>query len=243
MRTWPDFVNRELLEPESRPISFPQPRGTLKAGGAVALDPRTAGRLRLAKPALQRELGTDDASLMVRYAHGDARAFEILYDRHQGALYRYLLRLSHHPETANDLFQEVWSKVVACRERYEVRAQFKTFLFRIAHNTAMDHFRRDTRTHMKQTVDIEGEPGETLAASADERPEAQCARQQMSERLREALADLPEEQRNAFLLYEEAGLTLDEIGRITGVPLETAKSRLRYAVAKLKKALAGHSGE
>src|SRR5262249_14364686 len=111
MKAWPDFVNRDLLEPESRPISFAAPR------------------FRVARPALHRELGTDDGALMIRYAQGDARAFEILYDRHEGALYRYLLRLSHHPETANDLFQEVWSKVVACRERYEVRAQFKTFLY------------------------------------------------------------------------------------------------------------------
>src|SRR5262245_48288869 len=138
MKAWPDFVNRDLLEPESRPISFAQPRSPLKAAGAIALGPAATGRFRLAKLALHRELGTDDAALMMRYAQGDARAFEILYDRHEGALYRYLLRLARHPETANDLFQEVWGKVVACRERYEVRAQFKTFLFRIAHNTAMD---------------------------------------------------------------------------------------------------------
>jgi RNA polymerase sigma-70 factor (ECF subfamily) len=243
MKAWPDFVNRDLLDPESRPISIAQPRSTLKPTGAIALTRSAAGRFRVAKPALHRELGTDDASLMVRYAQGDARAFEILYDRHQGALYRYLMRLCHHPETANDLFQEVWSKVVACRERYEVRSQFKTFLYRIAHNTAMDHFRRDTRMRAKQTVDIEGESGDTLAASAEERPDVQCAQRQMSERLRAALASLPAEQRNAFLLYEEAGLTLDEIGRITEVPLETAKSRLRYAVAKLKKTLSGGSEE
>src|SRR5918993_492793 len=140
---------------------------------------------------------TDDAALMLRYRDGDARAFEILYERHKGPLYRYLQRMCGRREVADDLFQEVWSKVIASRSRYEARAQFNTFLFRIAHNCAIDDFRR-------------------------------------------ALAELPAEQRDVFVLYEESGLTLEEIGRITGVAMETAKSRLRYAVGKLRTALRQH---
>ena len=75
---------------------------------------------------------TDDATLMLRYRDGDARAFEILYERHKGPLYRYLQRMCGRREVADDLFQEVWSKVIASRSRYEARAQFNTFLFRIA---------------------------------------------------------------------------------------------------------------
>ena len=71
-------------------------------------------------------MGTDDdGELMLRYARGDMRAFEILYRRHKGALYRYLARHTRNAETANDLFQEVWSKVIASRERYEARALFR----------------------------------------------------------------------------------------------------------------------
>ena len=90
---------------------------------------------------------TDDAALMLRYRDGDARAFEILYERHKGPLYRYLQRMCGRREVADDLFQEVWSKVIASRSRYEARAQFNTFLFRIAHNCAIDYFRRSGRPH------------------------------------------------------------------------------------------------
>src|SRR5262245_2136467 len=92
--------------------------------------------------------GNDDSALMLRYRDGDVRAFETLYARHKGGLYRYLQRLCRQRETVNDLFQEVWSKVIASRGRYEVRAQFTTFLFHIAHNCAMDYFRRSERQHV-----------------------------------------------------------------------------------------------
>src|SRR5688500_16225763 len=96
----------------------------------------------------------DDSALMLRYRDGDMRAFEILYARHKGPLYRYLQRLCRDRDVANDLFQEVWSKVIASRERYEVRAQFNTFLFRIAHNCAIDYFRRTGRVSASQLADV-----------------------------------------------------------------------------------------
>src|SRR5687767_2601612 len=97
----------------------------------------------------------DDATLMLRYRQGDVRAFEMLYERHKGALYRYLQRLCRSPEMANDLFQEVWSKVIASRERYEARAKFTTFLFHIAHNCAVDQFRRAGRPQEKLAQDVD----------------------------------------------------------------------------------------
>lgn len=180
-----------------------------------------------------------DAALMLRYRDGDARAFEVLYERHKGALYRYLLRMCRHQETANDLFQEVWSKVIASRERYEARAQFNTFLFRIAHNCAVDHFRRVGRQHVERTDDVT-ELEDQLAGSESERPEAQLSEWQVRDSFRQALLQLPTEQRDVFVLYEESGLSLEEIGNITGVAMETAKSRLRYALNKLRAALRQH---
>jgi RNA polymerase sigma-70 factor (ECF subfamily) len=181
----------------------------------------------------------DDGTLMLRYRKGDLRAFEMLYARHKGPLYRYLQRLCRSPDTANDLFQEVWSKVIASRERYEVRAQFNTFLFRIAHNCAMDHFRRVASSQAKATHDIEA-VAEELPASPLERPEIQASDAQVRDDFARALAALPTEQRDAFVLYEESGLSLEEIGKLSGVSMETAKSRLRYAVAKLRVALGKH---
>jgi RNA polymerase sigma-70 factor, ECF subfamily len=182
---------------------------------------------------------TDDAALMLRYRDGDVRAFETLYERHKGPLYRYLQRMCGRREVADDLFQEVWSKVIASRARYEVRAQFNTFLFRVAHNCAVDYFRRSGRPHEKGVQDVD-EIADQVGGAEHERPEAALAEAQVRQDFRRALAELPTEQRDVFVLYEESGLSLEEIGRITGVAMETAKSRLRYAVGKLRAALKQH---
>ncbi len=176
---------------------------------------------------------------MLRYRDGDVQAFELLYRRHKGALYRYLQRLCRDSEVANDLFQEVWGKVIASRERYEVRAQFNTFLFRIAHNCAVDYFRRAGRQQSGRMDDV-AELQDELAGPFVEQPDARLSEIQVQAAFRQALVQLPEEQRDAFLLYEESGLSLEEIGKLTGVAMETAKSRLRYALRKLRTALEMH---
>jgi RNA polymerase sigma-70 factor (ECF subfamily) len=180
-----------------------------------------------------------DTSLMLRYRDGDTRAFELLYARHKGPLYRYLQRTCHNPEVANDLFQEVWSKVIASRERYEVRAQFNTFLFRIAHNCTIDYFRRANRQQSGRFDDVD-QLSEQLPGSDAERPEVKLSELQVRAAFGKALQQLPPEQRDTFLLHEETGLSLEEIGKITGVAMDTAKSRLRYALAKLRAALQQH---
>jgi RNA polymerase sigma-70 factor, ECF subfamily len=181
----------------------------------------------------------DDSALMLRYRDGDLHAFEILYKRHKGALYRYLQRLCRDGEVANDLFQEVWSKVIASRERYEARAQFNTFLFRIAHNCAIDYFRRAGKVAPGQMADV-AELEEVLPGHEGDRPEVQLSQSQVRAEFKRALDELPAEQRDVFVLYEESGLSLEEIGKVTGVAMETAKSRLRYAVGKLRAALKHH---
>ncbi len=200
-----------------------------------------AGELTGAVGATVSTIGSapDDATLMLRYRKGEVRAFEILYERHKGALYRYLHRLCRSPEVANDLFQEVWSKVIASRERYEARAKFTTFLFHIAHNCAIDYFRRAGRPQEKGTQDVEALADE-LSSPGHETPDAALAEAQLRADFKRALDELPAEQRDVFLLYEETGLALEDIGRITGVAMETAKSRLRYALGKLRGALRQH---
>jgi RNA polymerase sigma-70 factor, ECF subfamily len=181
----------------------------------------------------------DDSALMLRYRDGDMRAFEVLYARHKGPLYRYLQRLCRNAEVANDLFQEVWGKVIASRERYEVRAQFNTFLFRIARNCAIDYFRRTGRVPASKLADVD-DLEEILPGSEADRPDAQLSEMQVNVAFKQALDALPAEQRDVFVLYEESGLSLEEIGKVTGVAMETAKSRLRYAVTKLRAALKQH---
>ena len=177
----------------------------------------------------------DDGDLMLRYARGDLRAFETLYRRHRSALYRYLARHTRNTETANDLFQEVWSKVIVSRERYEPRAQFRTFLYRIAHNCFIDYCRRSSIRNESSGTEDGWESA--LPGSEQDRPDTRAEQAQITARYRAALSALPPEQRDVFLLYE-SGLSLDEIATISAVGMETAKSRLRYAVAKLRANLA-----
>jgi RNA polymerase sigma-70 factor (ECF subfamily) len=198
----------------------------------------SVGRLHAVDGAIDGAIDAD-GELMMRYRRGDVRAFEILYARHKGALYRYLQRMCRQREVANDLFQEVWSRVIASRERYEVRAQFTTFLFQIAHNCAIDYFRRAERQRVNQTDDVD-EMQDRLAGADVERPDRRAAELELRAAFKKALQRLPEEQRQVFVLREETGLSLEEIGKVTGVTMETAKSRLRYALAKLRSALAAY---
>jgi RNA polymerase sigma-70 factor, ECF subfamily len=179
----------------------------------------------------------EDARLMVRYRDGDADAFAALYARHKGPLYRYLLRQVRNAGAAADLFQDVWSRLIATRGRYEARAKFATYLFRIAHNCTMDFFRRDRTMRDAARADNDAAAPAEPEVPEYQRPDgiAEFAEQQSA--LLAAVAALPPEQREAFLLHEETGLTIEEIARVTDVGLETAKSRLRYAVRKLKNSM------
>lgn len=174
----------------------------------------------------------DDSALMLRYRDGDIEAFEALYRRHNDSLYRYLLRLCRHRDTAEDIFQDVWGNIIKSRERYRPTAKFTTFLYRVAHNCFIDHLRRNRRHEGRVDIDVDTQMHDGVDAAAE--TERSLARR----RLESALADLPEEQRDVFLLHEEAHLSLDDIAHVTGVNRETAKSRLRYAVNKLKAAIA-----
>lgn len=196
--------------------------------------------VRFARPTRTRTVDAmsddEDAQLMLAYGRGELRAFETLYSRHRGALYRYLVRQSRDGEVANDLFQEVWSRVIVNRARYEPRAKFRTFLFTLAHNCFIDHCRRSKSRPQGMGID-DADAADLLPANAEEMPDARLARAETTQRYRLALAELPAEQRDVYLLHEESDLSLEEIARVTGVGAETAKSRLRYAVGKLKAAL------
>jgi len=180
--------------------------------------------------AVAPEGAAGDEALMQAYAGGDAAAFEALYRRHKDALYRYLLRGTSSPDQAAELFQDVWKNLIQARLRYRPDAPFGAYLFKLAHNRLMDHFRQRRPT---------SEVPEDLPAPESERPDAMAARRVEAERLLRALALLPHEQREVIVLREERDLTLEEIAAIQGVGRETVKSRLRYALAKLREVL-GH---
>jgi len=184
--------------------------------------------------------GSDEA-LMLAYARGDAHAFETLYGRHKGGVYRYFVRSLREPGLADELFQDVWASLVKARATYTVEAKFSTWLYRLAHNRLIDHYRR---AQLVQFVPVEGaeEEGEPLDWPASEAPgpEVQVASRQAAAQLKKLVEALPPAQREAFLLQAEGGLSLEAIAEATGTGRETVKSRLRYAFDKLRAGMKDH---
>ncbi len=177
---------------------------------------------------------TTDEELMLAYRDGDVRAFEELYSRHRGGLYRYLLRQCQDPHTTDELFQDVWMNLIKARERYEVKARFTTYLYRMAHNRVIDFYRKSSSQASNEFDDDPPSIEEQIAADAIALPDNVFEFKRLVERFQQALSELPAAQREAFLLREEKGLNAEQIAEITGVNTETAKSRLRYAVNKLR---------
>jgi RNA polymerase sigma-70 factor (ECF subfamily) len=166
---------------------------------------------------------------MAAYRGGDARAFEILYARHRTRLYRYVLRSVKARALAEELYQEVWMRVIEARASYAPRARFTTWLYTIAHNRLVDHWRKRGLTLVALEAD------DVPSGNPDPADHVQ-ARESLA-RFAAALDALPALQREAFLLHEEGELSVAEIAAATGANEETAKSRLRYAMAKLKAAV------
>ena len=177
-----------------------------------------------------------DEDLMLRYAAGDAAAFDQLYARHRVSLFRFIQRQCKEHAQAEEIFQEVWMNLIKSRERYTVGARFRTYLYTLAHNRMIDHFRH--RSNEPLWAGDDSEEGldaiAGLPASRADEPEVRVLSRQQGEYLLRLLEDLPSAQREVFLLTEEGGLSLGEIAEATGVSLETAKSRLRYAIARLR---------
>ncbi|OGA66634.1 MAG: hypothetical protein A3G81_06640 [Betaproteobacteria bacterium RIFCSPLOWO2_12_FULL_65_14] len=170
-----------------------------------------------------------DEQLMLAYRDGDAGAFETLYARHRARLFRFVLRSIKSRASAEELYQEVWMRVIEARATYKPAARFTTWLYAIAHNRMVDHWRRAGLN----AVSLDG-----IDVPADDPgPQRHMEGREALARFAAALEALPAAQREAFLLREEAGLTVAEIATATGSNEEAAKSRLRYALAKLKAAV------
>ncbi len=168
--------------------------------------------------------------LMLAYAQGDVAAFEELYAHYRAPLFRFFLRQCGSRAKAEELYQELWTRVIQNRQTYQHRARFSTWLYKIAHNLLRDQ-------HRKHELTSSGDEPDDLEGEADTDPAGQYVAQESLSRFLNLLDALPEEQRRVFLLKEEAGLSLEEIAQVTGTGFENVKSRLRYAVTKLRQAL------
>ena len=171
-----------------------------------------------------------DDVLMLAWTGGDTAAFELLYGRHRGPLYRFLLRQTRNQSLADEFFQDVWQRVIAARAGWTPDAAFSTWLFRIAHNRLNDHWRG-----LKHRPAAPADGDERAARVPDpSTPERELSNFEQRRRLQLAIEELPAEQREVVLLRLEQELSLEEIGAITGAGRETVKSRLRYAMDKLR---------
>jgi RNA polymerase sigma-70 factor (ECF subfamily) len=182
-----------------------------------------------------------DEDLMLAYAQGDTAAFDVLYARHEAALYRFVRRLlgARLAAQADEVFQDAWLRIVAARASFRPQgAAWRTWAFTIAHNLAMDRLRVSGR---EVSVDTEGgDDGEALdwlALQADQlapSSEDQAFWRAAGAQLLHCLEALPPPQRAAFLLHHEDGASVEDLAQRLALPFETAKSRLRYALQKLR---------
>ncbi|MCE9679164.1 sigma-70 family RNA polymerase sigma factor [Shewanella sp. AS1] len=165
---------------------------------------------------------------MQRYAGGDHKAFERLYLKHKGPLYRYFVRQIQDKQLAEDLYQDTWGRVIKAAASYQNSAKFTTWLYTIAHNLLIDHVRALKPVESVENLD------ELQVQRSQSEVEAASEKQAKSSLLTHCITLLPQVQKEAFLLSIELGLTAAVIAEIVDAGLEATKSRLRYANQSLK---------
>ena len=179
----------------------------------------------------------DDASLLRAHIAGDPQAFARLYDRYDRPCFRFIRRTlaAAHADAADDLHQETWIAVSRNAAAFDPdRANFPAWLFAIARNKVWDHLRRQKVAVLASVED----DAVTAIADPGPTPLEQAASRELAQRIVDAVEALPLAQRETFVMFAHAGLSLEDVAQATGVPVETAKSRLRYARATLRLALA-----
>ena len=233
---FPAWTPRFVPDP---PRALTRGSGSPPIGPSASIAPRRGPLAYLrAMPAPAFAADARDEDLMLAYAAGDAAAFDALYARHKGGVYRYLLRHCGHAGIADELFQDVWMNVIRARAPYAPSAKLTTWLYRIAHNRLIDHWRA---TGQVELVTAGPDDDDGRSARRDSRPRATTSPRSAPARARSSdAAAAPRSprcraaQREAFLLHQEGGLELAEIAALTGAGVETVKSRIRYALAKLR---------
>lgn len=198
------------------------------------------------KPANFNEQASEvfsDEVLMLRYCAGDLVAFRELYQRHSAGLYRFIAWRSPRRDWVDEITQDSWVALHKARATYQVSAQFRSFLYQIARNRLLDLVRQHPVLLASEIAhnDREGDQFEHYtqqhAQNASEElhtPEHSLITQQTQEQLHKAIASLPTEQKEALVLQQFNEMSLEEIALITEVSVETIKSRLRYAMRKLR---------
>lgn len=195
------------------------------------------------------EKNITDEQLIHSYQKGDAKAFEVLYARYKKAIYHYFFRQVNSTGIADELHQDVWLNIIKSSSSFSQQSSFKTWLYKISHNRLIDHYRQSSKqalhlahssTHSMTKLEenrVEKESSSSSVETSKDQsiePDAMLQEQQVSRAILNAIDLLPEKQKEVFLLHEKSGLKLQEIALITDSSFESTKSRLRYAVKKLR---------
>ena len=186
------------------------------------------------------ELASDEV-LMLRYKDGDLNAFEILIEKHQQPLFGFIYKFCNDYHQSQDLVQEVFLRLIKQAKKYEPRAKFTTYLYTLAHNICIDHLRKQKRRRNVSLSDpIDAQEGlqlEDTMKDSSANPEREFQQKTFEKALQNAVDDLPEEQREVFLLREQMNMPFEEIARVVGCLPSTAKSRMRYALQSIREKL------
>ena len=177
-----------------------------------------------------------DEQLITAFQSGDYDAFEKLYLRHKLPLIRFIYGFCHKQHIADEIFHDVWMKVIQSKSRYEIKSKFKTWIYQIARNQVIDYVKKkstvsEVNNLNEEILNFEQELNE-VADLSDE-----LIKEEVEQTANQIINELPFEQKEVFLLKTEVEMTTKEIAGMLGENPETIKSRYRYAITKLKSGL------
>lgn len=217
----------------------PDRPGSSRPGGRP--EPSTVSALRPEDRAGLLDGAPSDEDLMLAFRDGDAAAFEQLVTRHKRGLYNFLLRSVHDRSRSEEMLQEVFLRVIRAKDRYQRTARFTTWIYTIARNLCVDESRRQK---FRRTLPLEakrrgrgGDDGQSILDVTQAQQvelDAQSEAPKVRERVAAAIEGLPDDQREVFMMRQFGGLSFKQIGEAVGAPENTVKSRMRYALEKLR---------
>lgn len=178
----------------------------------------------------------NDEELLSLYCSGNNPAFDILYNRHRDSLYRFILRQNNNIiAVTEEIFQEVWINVINNKNQFRNDSKFSTWLYQIARNKLIDNARKSATRKEKLHDNIDTQSVESSTPEPDHKTQLELC----IELLQGFVLQLPEEQKEAFVLKHDTSKSIDDLALITNTTHETFKSRLRYAMKKLRDWLPG----
>ena len=183
---------------------------------------------------------TPDALLVKNYVAGDENALTILINRHQSKIYGFIYSKLSDRDISDDIFQDTFIKVIKTLKSnsYNEEGKFLPWVMRISHNLIIDHYRRNKKMPMYR----ETEEFSIFSIMSDNVPniESQLITTQVENDLRKLIEELPEEQKEVLMMRMYQDLSFKEISETTGVSINTALGRMRYAIMNLRKVIDKH---